>query len=126
MANERARFLRSNQTDAEKKLWRALRGKQLDGHRFRRQHPLGPFILDFVCLERKLVVELDGGQHGEDRHAARDVARDRFLLSRGYDVLRFWNTELYESLDSVVERIREALQSPPGSCSHAAAAPPPP
>lgn len=105
MANQRARNLRRNMTDAEKALWRVLRGKQLEGWRFRRQHPLGPYIVDFICLEKKLVVEVDGGHHGEDEHAAHDARRDEWIQSRGYQVLRFWNADVVRDPHEVAHHI---------------------
>ncbi|MEM9616929.1 MAG: endonuclease domain-containing protein [Pseudomonadota bacterium] len=113
MANEFARRLRRNQTKAERMLWQALRGKQLGGYRFRRQHPMGPYVADFICLERKLIVELDGDQHAFD--ATRDKKRDDWLQSRGYFVLRFWNNEVYDNLPGVLEKLLEHLQIPQAS-----------
>ena len=113
MANEFARQLRHNQTDAERKLWAALRGKALDGRRFRRQHPMGPYVVDFVCLERKLIIELDGDQHAFD--VARDYKRDCWLQSRGYFVLRFWNNEVYDNLPGVLEKLLEHMREPSSS-----------
>ena len=83
MANERARDLRKSMSDAERKLWHALRAKQLDGARFRRQHPIGRYVVDFVCLERRLVIEVDGGRHTDDVHMAYDERRDHWLSRRG-------------------------------------------
>lgn len=111
----RARKLRSDIIDAEKKLWAQLRDRQLCGAKFRRQHPMGPFITDFCCVERDLVVELDGGQHAEQ--SAADQARTDFLESRGYRVLRFWNNDVLTNLTGVLERISEALKSPHPSLS---------
>lgn len=110
MANEFARRLRRNQTDAERKLWAALRGKTLGGYRFRRQHPMGPYVVDFVCLERRLIIELDGEQHAFDQ--ARDKKRDEWLQSRGYNVVRFWNNEIYNNLPGVLDVLLEHLQTP--------------
>ena len=104
---ERARRLRREQTEAEKKLWARLRTRQLGGFKFRRQFVIGPFITDFCCFEQRLVVELDGGQHAD--HYDADRRRSDFLLSRGYRVLRFWDNEVMENLDAVLERIGEAL-----------------
>ena len=109
MANERARTLRKNQTDAERMLWRALRAKQVQGCRFRRQHSIGPYIADFICLERKLIVELDGGQHGLPGEAARDAPRDAWLQERGYHVARFWNEDVYKNLNGVLLAVSELL-----------------
>src|SRR5262245_807382 len=103
----RARKLRKNQTDTESRLWLQLRRRNLNGVKFRRQHPIGPFILDLCCVERKLVVELDGGQH-VDRSAA-DEARTRKLERWGYRVLRFWDNEALSNLDGVLQRNSEAI-----------------
>ena len=107
MVSETARRLRENPTEAEKRLWDALRHRQIDSHRFRRQHPLGAYVVDFVCLAEKLVVEVDGGQHAVDQE--RDEARTIWLQSRGYRVLRFWNNEVLENTEGVAEAIRIAL-----------------
>ena len=106
-----ARTLRQPQTDAEALLWYYLRDKQLDGYKFRRQHPIGPYIVDFACLSRKVLIELDGGHHAEQRE--QDEARDRFLRNEGYRVLRFWNNEVFENCGGVLEAIRAAVQDPP-------------
>ncbi len=104
-----ARQLRKNQTDAEQLLWSKLRSRQLENARFRRQQPIGPYIIDFVCFEKSLVIEVDGGQHGEDLGEARDVARDAFLSAEGYRVLRLWNNDVLTNIDGVLEYIMEHL-----------------
>ncbi len=98
-------------TDAELRLWMQLRGEQLDGYRFRRQVPMGPYVLDFVCLKARLVIEVDGGQHAEA--LKQDDLRAAWLESRGFRVLRFWNTDVLQETEGVVERIRAALPGPP-------------
>ena len=113
MANERARTLRKSMSDAERKLWRALRAKQLDGARFRRQHPIGRYIADFVCLERRLIVEVDGGQHTEDGQIARDARRDHWLKTEGYRVLRVPTVEVYGNIAGVLDTIWGTLQEMP-------------
>ena len=113
MANERARTLRKSMSDAERKLWRALRTRQLDGARFRRQHPIGRYVADFVCLERRLVVEVDGGQHTEDDQIARDARRDRWLVSEGYRVLRVPTIEVKANIAGVLDTSWGALQEMP-------------
>ncbi len=110
-AVQRARQLRKNMTDAERLLWSRLRRKQIRGLRFRRQHPIGPYIADFACTERRLVVELDGGQHL--RRKPQDAARSRCLGEKGYRVLRFWNTDVLTNLDAVVHAVASAALSPP-------------
>jgi very-short-patch-repair endonuclease len=103
-----ARDLRQSQTDAERKLWWRLRDRRLTGFKFRRQHPIGPFVVDFCCTEAKLVVELDGGQHALQRHC--DAARTEFLDAQGYRVLRFWNNEILTNPDGVLQRVGLALR----------------
>ena len=96
-----ARDLRQQMTDAERFLWSRLRRRFL-GAKFRRQVPLGPYIVDFACMRSKLVIEVDGGQHLEN---LADAARDRWLAENGFRVLRFWNHEVLQNLDGVLERI---------------------
>ncbi|PKP72417.1 MAG: hypothetical protein CVT83_00180 [Alphaproteobacteria bacterium HGW-Alphaproteobacteria-5] len=108
MANEHARHLRREQTEAEAKLWSRLRRDAL-GHSFRRQHPIGPYIVDFVCLDLKLVIEADGGQHNEIR-AAHDAKRTAWLEERGYEVIRFWNPDILRNIDGVLETILDVLE----------------
>lgn len=106
-----ARRLRREQTDTERTLWRALRSPQLSGLKFRRQHPIGPYIVDFCCLTLKLAIELDGGQHAEQADA--DNRRSHDLAQAGYRVLRFWNHEVLMNLEGVLERIAEAAGPSP-------------
>src|SRR5580658_6614091 len=94
-ARDRARTLRRGMTVAENSLWQILRSRQIDGHKFRRQVPFGPSIVDFVCHEARLIVEVDGGQH--DAFLFKEVERTRFLQNQGYRVLRFWNHEILEN-----------------------------
>lgn len=105
----RARDLRLNNTDAEQRLWNALRNCQLGGYKFRRQYPVGTYILDFVCDAEKLCVELDGGQHNVPQQQAYDEARTAFLEKNGWRVLRFWNNEVMENIEGVQEVILQAL-----------------
>lgn len=102
-----ARSLRKNQTDVEKLLWQYLRNRHLLGHKFRRQFPIEPYIVDFVCLELKLIVELDGGQHAEQIEY--DQYRTQQLQQRGFKVLRFWNNEVLQNTTGVLEAIRMAI-----------------
>ncbi len=106
-----ARRLRQNMTPAELKLWDALKNRQLDGLKFRRQHPVGPFILDFWCPARKLVIELDGEVHEKQKDY--DEARTRQLEDYGYRVMRFRNEEVLTDLPAVLDRIREVVRSAP-------------
>ena len=100
-----ARRLRDGMTDAERKLWQCLRGGQLEGLKFRRQHPVPPYVADFACLSEKLVIELDGSQHS----AAGDAARTRHLQSQGFRVLRFWDNDVLLNLDAVVGAICDSI-----------------
>ena len=110
-SRSRARQLRKNPTDAERLLWQKLRFWQVDGRKFRRQQPLGGYIVDFVCLERRLIVELDGGQHA-DRNAY-DKKRDDWLRSQGFVILRFWNHDVLNNIDGVMDQILDSLKNTP-------------
>lgn len=105
-----ARRLRTGMTEAEQKLWRRLRGKQLQGVQFYRQKPLGPYIVDFFGPKAKLVIELDGGQHFEDRHRMRDAVRDEWLKRQGLMVLRFDNLQVLQETETVLERIWRVMR----------------
>ena len=107
----RARRLRKRQTDAEKLLWSLVRDRQLTGFKFRCQHPVEPYILDFYCDELKLAIELDGGQHALPPGSEADRVRDGFLASRGIRVLRFSNLQMLKETESVVERILETCST---------------
>lgn len=100
-----ARYLRANPTKAERRLWSLLRDKQLAQLRFRRQQPLGPYVVDFFCAAAKLITELDGGQHSADTVAAYDAARSQWLEARGYRVLCFTNGELLRNSPDMLEKI---------------------
>ncbi len=104
---QRARRLRTEMTDAEVRLWIQLRRRQIDGYRFRRQVPIGPYVVDFACLNARLVIEVDGGQHTEA--VERDDRRTVWLESRGFRVLRFWNTDVLQRTEGVLESIRATL-----------------
>jgi adenine-specific DNA-methyltransferase len=107
----RARNLRRHQTEAEGKLWRHLRNRNLAGFKFRRQHAIGSYIADFACLEKRLIVEVDGGQHVEQQK--QDLVRTRFLEEQGFRVVRFWNHEVLIETEAVLEKIRWELKSRP-------------
>ena len=107
--NRNARALRREMTDAERALWRHLRQCQIGGLKFRRQHPVGRYILDFVCLDTGLVIEVDGGQHAE--RSFEDEQRTLWLEQRGYRVLRFWNNEVLANTAGVMEVIRRVVAS---------------
>jgi very-short-patch-repair endonuclease len=104
-----ARKLRREQTDAERKLWYALRGRRFQMFKFRRQQPIGPYIVDFVCFERKVVIELDGDQHGSESGLLYDAARTRRLKNDGFCILRFPNRELSGNLENVLAAVARAL-----------------
>lgn len=116
-STEQARELRINATDAERRLWSAIRNRQLSGVRFNRQVRIGPYICDFAARTPGLVIELDGGQHMLE--ASSDSKRTRFLEADGYHVLRFWNHEVMENLDGVVTAIEMTLKALPLDRSHA-------
>lgn len=101
------RSLRKNQTDAERKLWSILRNKQMDGLKFFRQYSVGSYILDFYCPKHKLAIELDGGQHGEEKQRARDELRTNYLKQQNIRVIRFWDNEVLTNLEGVIEKIKE-------------------
>lgn len=105
-----ARQLRRDMTPQERKLWRALR-ENFAAHNFRKQVPLGPYFADFACHRARLVIEVDGSQHGNDAGIARDAARTRFLEAEGYRVLRFWNGDVDRNLEGVVRMIAATLES---------------
>jgi len=109
----RAKALRREMTKAEHRLWAMLRGHRLANLSFRRQSPMGPFIVDFVCHRYRLIIELDGGQHAID--TAKDINRDNWLRSKDYRVLRFWNSGIFENRDSVLQTILDSIaaSSPP-------------
>ena len=105
----RARCQRRQQTDAERKLWALLRDRRLSQTKWRRQRPMGPYIVDFICLEHRLIVECDGSQHVENE---RDAIRDAWLASQGYRVLRFWNRDVLKTSANVIDTIIAACGLP--------------
>jgi len=104
------RRLRRNATIVEQRLWCRVRSRSLCGMKFVRQEPIGPYIVDFVCRERRLITEVDGGQHADSK---RDIIRDQWLRDHGYQVLRFWNNDVIENTDGVLEAIAEVLRASP-------------
>jgi very-short-patch-repair endonuclease len=108
-AKKRARAMRRKPTEAERKLWYTLRDRRMQNVKFRRQAPVGPYIADFLCVEHRLIVEADGGQHGE---STRDSHRDAWLTKNGYKVLRFWNRDIFLNRESVVATIAAACGLP--------------
>jgi len=105
-----ARELRQKETQAEQILWSWLRNKQLNGVKFRRQQTLGKYIIDFISFDKKLIIEIDGGQHNEDPFIEKDELRTRWLESEGFRVIRFWNNDVLSNTDGVIMNIRKALE----------------
>ncbi|MDI9219941.1 endonuclease domain-containing protein [Pantoea sp. EA-12] len=106
---ERQRALRQTMPETEYRLWRFLRNRNFCGAKFRRQHPVGIYIVDFACIERLLIVELDGGQHGEELARMYDEKRTAYLQQRGWRVIRFWNNQVMGEFDAVMEEIYRCL-----------------
>ncbi len=100
--------MRHEQTVAEQKIWQQIRDRRLDHHKFKRQYPIGPYIVDFICLEQRLIVELDGGQHASQQ--SYDAARDAFLMAQGFQVLRLWNHDVLTNMEGVVVTLLDALR----------------
>ena len=98
-------------TDVERRLWSQLRSRQFGSYKFRRQQPIGPYVVDFVCFEKKVVIELDGGQHNEAEQADYDSSRTAWLETQGFRVLRFWNNQVFEDVEAVRQAILGALES---------------
>ena len=105
----RSRALRHNPTDAEKKLWSVLRSRQLSGLKFRQQVEIDGYVVDFLCPDRRLIIEVDGGQHSPEV----DARRTAFLESQGFTVIRFWNNDVLQNLDGVYSAIETAVSTPP-------------
>ncbi len=108
IVQKRARSLRNTSTDVERLLWRYLRRRQIADQRFRRQVPIGSYIADFACLEARLVIEVDGGQH--QARGLYDARRDRYIEARGFKILRFWDNEVLQETEAVLHQIWHALQ----------------
>jgi very-short-patch-repair endonuclease len=113
-----AKTLRKRLTDAEQVLWKHLRSKRFSGLKFRRQQPIGNYIVDFVCFERRIVIEVDGGGHAIEKVKDKDDERDQWLKGEGFEVLRFWNNEVLQNIDGVLEVIRGYILSPSPAPSH--------
>ena len=105
-----ARDLRQKETESEQILWSWLRNNQLNGAKFRRQQPLGNYVVDFVCFDKKLIIEIDGGRHNDDQFIEKDKERTRFLHSEGFRVIRFWNNDVLTNIDGVIIHIRRTLE----------------
>lgn len=104
-----AKQLRKNSTDTERLLWSRLRNKRFEGLKFRRQEPIGRYIVDFICYEKKLIIECDGSQHINNKE--KDIIRDQYLKERGFKVLRFWDTDVLQNIDDVLEAIFQAIST---------------
>jgi very-short-patch-repair endonuclease len=107
-----ARRLRRESTEAEKLLWSYLRRKSLFGFKFRRQEQIGDYIVDFVCYEKKLIIELDGGHHNQDETKINDARRQIWLESQNFKVVRFWNNEVMKNIKGVLQKIKENIPFP--------------
>ena len=107
--NLNARELRKNMTPQERKLWNIIKNRQFYGYRFRRQFPIGCYIVDFVCREKKIIIEIDGGQHNKPESIDNDKIRTEFLNNLGYKVIRFWNNEIYENIDGVLLKLKKEI-----------------
>jgi very-short-patch-repair endonuclease len=108
MPNRIARQLRRSSTDAERRTWSALRDRRLSRFKFRRQHPIGNYVVDFACIKHRLVIEIDGGQHSDN---AADIRRTALLESQGWKVIRFWNNDVLGTTDGVIQAILRALNA---------------
>ncbi len=106
---ENSRQLRKNMTPQERKLWCIIRNRQFFGYRFRRQFPIGQYIVDFICREKKIIIEIDGGQHNEIKNIQYDNKRTEYLMTEGYKVIRFWNNEIDKNLVGVYEKLKEVF-----------------
>ena len=100
-----ARLLRKNQTPQEQKVWQLLRNSQFQNLKFRRQYPIGDYIVDFICKEKKIIIEIDGGQHNQTENIEKDNLRTKFLESKGYKIIRFWNNDIDKNLKGVYEEL---------------------
>ena len=105
-----AKNLRKNMTKEEVKLWNILKGKSFEGLKFRRQVAIGEYIVDFLCSSNKIVIELDGGQHNEDNNVKYDQTRTKYLEENGYKVIRFWNNDVWNNIEGVIEKLRKILK----------------
>ena len=106
---EKARNLRKNMTKQERIVWQFLRNRSVNGNKFRRQYPIGNYIVDFICHEKKLIIEIDGGQHNDDKHICYDKERTKYLETKGYKVIRFWNSDIDNNIEGVYQEILKYL-----------------
>ncbi len=108
-STEKARNLRKNMTKQERRLWQFLRKKNINNLKFRRQYPIGKYIVDFICNEKKLIIEIDGGQHNEAQNISYDQERTEYLESKGYTIIRFWNNDIDNNIEGVYQEILKYL-----------------
>ena len=108
-----ARILRKNQTLQEAQMWKYLKNSQIQGLKFRRQYPIGEYIVDFMCKEIKLIIEIDGGQHNNPSNIEYDKKRTKFLEAKGYKIIRFWNCDIDKNIEGVYQRILEEIENLP-------------
>ena len=106
---QNARFLRKNMTPQERKLWQIIRNRQFYGLKFLRQYVLGKYIVDFICMEKKIIIELDGGQHNEDKNIIYDQDRTEYLKAKRFTVVRFWNNEIDNNIDGVYLELESVM-----------------
>ncbi|MBQ8458640.1 endonuclease domain-containing protein [bacterium] len=114
---EKSRYLRKNMTIQERKLWNIIRNRQFFNYRFRRQFPIGSYIVDFVCREKKIIIEIDGGQHNEKNNINYDIKRSEYLALEGFKVVRFWNNDIDNNIDGVYEKLKEIFEITPSQPS---------
>ena len=103
----KARILRKNMTDQERKLWELIKNRQFFNYRFLRQYPIGSYIVDFICREKKIIIEIDGGQHNQTNDIIYDKTRTHYLNTKGYTVIRFWNNEIDNNIEGVYLKLKE-------------------
>ena len=108
---QRARELRKNSTPHEQMLWRLIRNRNFKNYKFRRQYPIGNYIVDFICREKRLIIELDGGQHNEENNINYDKLRTEFLNNMGYKILRIWNNDIENNIEGVMSKIESYLDN---------------
>ena len=104
-----AKTLRKNSTIQEKRLWNILKNRKFHNLKFKRQNPIGRYIVDFICYEKKLIIEIDGGQHNEEKNIKEDIERTTFLKNLGFKVIRFWNNDVYQNIDGIIAEIEKHI-----------------
>ena len=104
-----ARNLRKNSTIQERRLWNLLKNRQFHNLKFKRQQPIGDYIVDFICKDAKIIIEIDGGQHNEPENIEYDKSRTEYLNTLGYKIIRFWNNEIYENIEGAILRLKKEI-----------------